>query len=844
VRKLPLYSEPQLAPVETASRTMLSPGACERCTLHEKAQTICMGADGEPDGVLVVGDGPGRNEDSAGRPFVGEAGRYLRQLVKQWWHGPIALDNATRCFAGRSGITDKAVDECRGFLAQTIHEVRPTRIIALGPWASYSVLGRNVSSLSARRGYGWLVAGTNLEPVPVFLLLHPLAALRNRFVRQWFEADLKWALTTDVPVTPPWSESVRVVTDASDLTTVRAELLAARWSAYDVETAGYQWEPGFQILCASLCAAGSRSPWLWDRAALADVELRQGLIDLLTDPAIKLLGQNVKYDNLSVRSAWGAVPAGMVGDTRLWRKLLDPEAAADLETMAELVGMGGHKAEAQAALKDAGKAVQRARRDGELGRFNLDPATETLVRLGGAEIETRKFLYAYLPESVLLPYNARDTVATTMLGEKLEAELRAEPPLLRVWDEVVSGAAWAVEQVETWGVPVDVRALELFDQYLAGKIDEITRRFEPGFNPNSSLQVRDLLYKKLGLTPHKLTDKGSPSTDAETLEALRGQHPIAGDIVEYRTFTKLKGTYAAGMLAHVRTDGRIHPNLKLDGARSGRLSCTDPNLQNIPRGDSPEGKMARDVFVASPGYVLLQADYSQIELRVAAMLSGDVAMIDVFKSGQDFHQRTAEMVSQMAWGIPPEQVEKRHRSAAKIINFGLLYGKSDRTLAKDINCKVEEATRVREAIFGRFKKLASWMREQLRETKATGYTWTWWNGQPARRRSLYQVADGDDEIRSRAEHGSWNTPIQGTATEYCTSSLVEVVRWVLDDAVPARVLLPVHDALLIEVREDVLPEAAYQVRRIMQSWYSAGVPLVVDLETGPAWGSLTKYKLL
>jgi DNA polymerase-1 len=319
---------------------------------------------------------------------------------------------------------------------------------------------------------------------------------------------------------------------------------------------------------------------------------------------------------------------------------------------------------------------------------------------------------------------------------------------------------------------------------------------------------------------------------------------VLDDLLQHRSVVKMDSTYAVGMLKHIRDDGRIHPSLLLDGARSGRASCQDPNLQNIPReADSAEGKMARDVFVAAPGHVLMSVDYSQIELRIAAMLSGDQEMQQIFQDGVDFHRRTAELISKIAWKIRPQDVEKKHRTAAKSVNFGVLYGLGDDGLAAQLGCSVNEARRVREAVLGRFHRLAKWIRERLIEAKKTGYCRTWWAGAPARRRSLWRLASKDSEERSRNEHAAHNTPIQGTASEFCLASLVAVVRWIRADAVPAKLILPIHDALLLEVHEDCVQEVAQNVREIMLSWNSMGVPLEVDIDTGLAWGSLVRMPM-
>ena len=412
-------------------------------------------------------------------------------------------------------------------------------------------------------------------------------------------------------------------------------------------------------------------------------------------------------------------------------------------------------------------------------------------------------------------------------------------------------AARAVCQMEEWGALVDQEGIRSFHLYLQGEKQEVLSKLEryagKGFNPDSYHDVRKLLFKTLGLVSTESTKEGSESTKFEVLEAMKHQHPAVGLVCDWRKVSKLDGTYAIGMLRHVRDDGRIHPDLKLDGARSGRLSCTDPNLQTIPRdSDSATGKMARDLFVVPRGYLMASVDYSQIELRVAAMLSGDPVMRELFCSGEDFHWATAKSISKATWGLELDvnnEAHKKYRTRAKSINFGLLYGQGDAALAVILGCSKRDAAKIRTNVLGQFSVLDRWIKGQLAEAKRTGYCWTYWAGKRARRRALWKVADPDGYESSKAERGSWNTPIQGTASEYLVRSMTEVVSWILDEGIPAKVVLPVHDSLLLEIQEDAVDEVLSEVCRIMAQWDSQGVPLIVDAEIGPAYGSLKKYAM-
>lgn len=842
--------------------------ACTRCPLgsRETIRNPCIAAVGDVGGLMVIGEAPGKYEDIDGAPFVGESGKLLKRVVSQNWKGPVAYDNAVRCFPGGVKLKDKFFDQCRGYLTAEIEAVRPTRIITVGAWAAYSLFGRSVPPLSSRRAYGWL-RGENLgrTPIAVFMVIHPAAALRNRFVQQWFEADLKHALTAPDPPEGPWRSMAHVVETEADALKAERDLMTNDWVTFDVETMGRMWTPEFTMISCAVCGDSDEEPWVWDEAALYDEKIRAPLLRVLASKKIAKVGSNVKYDQLAFRSAFGALVRPIAGDTRLSRKLLDPEAAGKLAAMAELVGMGGLKQDAEDRMSEIESKTKRRIRKQWAAKnpkpliedeplvpgFDLHPKIDAAMRAADREEVdevAKRFRYGMLPHAELVAYNARDSVATARVEHYVRERLPEAPSLQRTWESLVLPGARALEYVETWGIAASVNAITSFDRFLTAKEQLVLKQLSvyPDVDWNSPQQVGKLLYDVLKLPVLKHTPSGGRSTDEEVLELLAKRHPIANAIVEHRSVVKLKGTYASGMLPHVRPDGRIHPNIKLDGARSGRTSCTDPNLQNIPRAQSQEGKMARDCFIAPDGFLLLEVDYSQLELRVAAMLSQDPVMLEIFASGVDYHLRTAQLISQNAWGIPPEAVEDKHRSLAKSVNFGILYGKTARTLAEEWGVSQAKAQQVVDAIMGNFKVLEKWCRARRSEAEKHGEVWTWWDGEKARRRPLYRVADkGNDSAQSTARNGAVNSPIQGTASDFCIASLIDTVDWINSDGIAddVKLCLAVHDALLLEVRTDMVDEAAHTLHAIMTGHNSLGVPLDVDFKVGPAWGSMEKYKL-
>lgn len=874
MRSLPLYPEPPRSAIEGSDRLDVDT-SCRRCALGGRGRATCLPGEGEPGGALIVLDFPGRDEEVAGRPLAARTGIYLRGLIKRFYSGPVAFDHAVRCVPGQDGAAD-SVDACRPFLAQTLAEVAPSRILCLGSHAMASVLGRSLSSADVRRGFAWLnIDGAH--PIPVFLLGNPALAARNRLVRsEWFEPDLKWALNATPPVpASAWQGTVHVIETLDEARAVLEDCRASDWTSLDVEWAGHPFDADHVVLSVSLTpydgehgghAGVMRGAYLFDHQALSNPDIRAALARWIADPSAKKLGSNLKADILALRSAFGVALAGQVGDTRFMRKVLESDARADLATMAELVGLGGHKEEMETA---ASKGVAFVRSEARKGRTHPDivrsltslhtkptgalPSHIAAV-LGGGNPKTYRM--GFVQPDLLHRYNARDTVTTAHLHVELTRRLKADDPNLeRVWNRLVLPVAQALAQVETWGMPVDRASLSNFGAYLNAELEQVSKRFAaygPDFNPNSAADVSNLLFKTLGITPTSFTDSGKPSTDKEALAEYAKQHPVANDLLRYRKLAKLKGTYAdgddgeGGLLTHVRSDSRIHPSINPDGAKTGRTSSSGPNLQNIPRSDTVEGKLLRDCFVAPAGWVFVELDHSQLELRIAADQSGDEQMLDIFKSGEDYHLRTARMIAPQAWpGKDPQSITKEspERTIAKTVNFGVLYDDDPYGLAFRLGVPVAQATRIRDALFGRFKKLADYIQGCVRDSMKTGTARTWWDGAPARRRWLTQLGEVDEKLRKTARRGSWNTPIQGTGSDYLLAGLVSVVDWIMSENVPAQVCVPVHDSILALVREDVLDEYLYVVPRLMTGFPTrSGVPLVVDGKVGRTWGSMEKVK--
>ena len=842
----------------------------------------------------MIADYPGRMEDTAKRPFTGPAGRMVRAKIAELWQGPVAFDHALKCAPGNTEVKEKHADGCRPYLATVVREVRPQRIVTLGSWATMGLLGRKVPAAQVRGAYAWwLDEETFPAPeswVPVFMLPNPLHALRNRFVMRDFVEDLTAALTGPVPPVHGYGASTRIVETPDDARAAQRWCAEAEWVTADVETSGVMWESDFRVEVITFfrkhAGAVDTAGWTFDRDSIEDPSRCMHLQAILRDAAVRFIGHNAKYDvqALVADPLINTWVSRLHGDTRLWRKLVDGDVVANLAVTAELVGMGGHKHEAHEAqdalekdlAKLAAEPLQKPLKPLKNGKVRVrDPyvPTSILAQAGPRTVVPEAYLeklrsghavpvqyaYQYMNRDVRARYNGRDALSTAYLADRYEPEIRRSPSLTNVWTNITEQAALAFARVESHGCLIDPQANAMFADYVQQKLAEVDAKLAPYFPNvpdleaalNSPKQLQALLFDQLKLPRLKETKTGW-STDGKVLEKLAGLHPVPALIVERRRYSYMDSHYATGLRIHIREDGRIHTSFLIDGADTGRVSSASPNLQNIPspeNEDAPElGVMARNQFVAPPGYLLLEGDQSQIELRVAAMISQDPLMMQFFQSGQDFHMSTARLIAPLVWKIssadfdklPPEQ-RKLYRRSAKVVNFGLLYGKTAPGLAADLGCTVQKAQQVLDAVLGTFKRLTKWIAQQLANAKRDGGVHVPWNGKPANWRNLYGIAEqGDDArgVRSNAENATVNTPIQGWAAHFTTSSIGPIQDGFDNEGLDARVILTVHDSIMVEVREDQVDEAQEIMRQVMSSHPSMGVPLVVDFKRGHAWGSL------
>lgn len=519
---------------------------------------------------------------------------------------------------------------------------------------------------------------------------------------------------------------------------------------------------------------------------------------ILADPAIRKVGHNLKYD-VTVLERAGAPVSGLYFDTMIARYLLQSnERALNLKDVTFF----------------------------ELG-ISMTPITD-LIGKGKKQISM-----AEVPVDQAAPYACADVDMAYRLAGRFEGRLK-EAGLWELFTNVEMPLVSVLTRMEMAGIAIDVPYLMTMSADLAERIKRLEAAIheEAGhsFNVNSTQQLARVLYEELGLPAARRTQSGF-STDADTLEELRAHHPIVGLILDYRQLVKLKSTYvdALPLMINSRT-GRVHTSFNQTGTTTGRLSSSDPNLQNIPvRTDL--GKQVRRAFIAgAPDAMLLTADYSQVELRILAHVTQDANLMAAFRENRDIHAATASQIL----GVPLAKVTSDERRVAKTVNFGVLYGMSDYGLATQLGLSRGEARTFIESYFAQFPTIAEYLEATKRQASELGYVTTLLG----RRRYIPEINTPNRQIRAQAERTAINMPIQGTAADIIKVAMVRIDRELQKRRLRTKMLLQVHDELVFEVPRDEIDEVRPLVVDMMENAFPMTIPLQVEVRSGPNWQDL------
>jgi DNA polymerase-1 len=437
-----------------------------------------------------------------------------------------------------------------------------------------------------------------------------------------------------------------------------------------------------------------------------------------------------------------------------------------------------------------------------------------------------------VPVETAAPYAAEDADITLQLHQAMWPQLCATPALEKIFTDIEMPLVTVLSDMEQTGVVIDTDMLARQSGELAQRILEIEeeahREAGQPFNLGSPKQIQQLLFDKLQLPVLAKTPKGAPSTAESVLQELALDYPLPRLILEHRSLSKLKSTYTDKLPQQVcQRTGRVHTSYHQAVAATGRLSSSDPNLQNIPV-RTEEGRRIRQAFVAPPGKVLLAADYSQIELRIMAHLSTDAGLLKAFSAGEDVHRATAAEV----FGVAPEAVSSDQRRSAKAINFGLIYGMSAFGLARQLGIARGAAQEYIDVYFARYPGVHDYMEATREQAREQGYVETVFG----RRLYLPDIKARNGQLRAAAERTAINAPMQGTAADIIKRAMIDMHGWLATDTgLDIRMIMQVHDELVFEVAETDVDAARGPVNELMRGAASLSVPLLVEIGTGVNW---------
>lgn len=610
----------------------------------------------------------------------------------------------------------------------------------------------------------------------------------------------------------------RLVATLDEARALAAILEAAPRFAFDTETTGtdartadlvgmsFATEPGrawYVAVPQAAAASGGGDDLFSFTAASAAVSARdfvQVFARAFADPAKTLIAQNAKFD-MTLLKRYGIAFGSTVHDTMLAHYVLDAAARHGLDAMArERLGYVPIPIESLIGLKERGKPQKNMRE---------------------------------IPPARVRDYAAEDADVALRLEDVLRPAVK-EAGLLGVLEGCEEPLVGILSEMEFTGVKIDVSALRAYgvslDREIQGLLASILAYGDPGMNVDSPKQIGELLFDRLKLDPTgvKRTTKGHWSTDEKTLQSIVGLHPVVFDILEYRACSKLRSTYVEKLPQFIDpSDGRVHTTFAQALTETGRLSSSDPNLQNIPVRSARGKNIRAAVAPRDANHLLVSADYSQIELRLMAAMSGDTALKDAFARGEDIHRDTAARV----FGVAPGEVTPEQRSKCKMVNFGIIYGISAFGLAQRLKVTRTEAAALIDTYFKLHPAVRRYRDEAIEKARRTGYAVTL----TGRRRTLRDINSRNATARMAAERDAINTPVQGTAADLIKIAMVRVDRALKQAGLEAKMVLQIHDELLFDVPRGEVEQVKEIARREMVAAMDVGVPLEVSVGVGENW---------
>lgn len=782
---------------------------CVLCPLHKEAQSVCLLGDGPvPSRIMLVGEAPGEREDEISRPFSGKAGMYLDRVLAEVGipRETLYITNAARCRPPDNRTPTKGeIKACGTYMRSELEIVRPDFILVMGNSALQAIL--NTTGVMKKRGTSHVLP----SGATAFVTVHPAAVLRNPGLADGFKADLlSFVRLTKGEDTRPETKS-KIITNSVGLSKLCKMLAKVETPiAWDVETGSknpYEdegglnpWSPDGVIHTVSFTWKPGKSyvVALEHPAARWDIPLERVYEALNVALAgKKMVGHNAKFDDAWMRAKGVNLYAHF--DTKLAAHLLDENRPSGLKSLARSL----------------------------LGADNY----ESGISFGANVTPLRR----------LAVYNGKDTDYTLRLYHIFREELKRQPRLARLFINLTMPACREFVDIEANGFPVDMYRLEKRHRSILRKIKQVNTEMEAMLpehlqeiaNFRSPQFLGKWFFGHLKLPILQVTPKGQASTAESVLLQLVDKHPAVAKLMELRKWQKNESTYTRNWLARIGIAGRprLYTSYNLSGTVTGRLSS---NMQQVPR-----DIYVRSIIGVEPGWKFIEADFSQIELRIAAMLSRDAALIKAFNTGEDPHAQTASKIL----GKPEKLITKEERKMAKAVNFGFLYGmgwRKFRVYAKEkyqTEVSDAEAQAYRKAFFVQYSSLQAWHERQRRIVRAAGQV----TSPVGRIRHLPTINSTDEMVQGDAEREAINSPVQGLASDLTVLSMVILSKRL--DRSRARILGNVHDSILLESTEDYAEEAAQITKHVMEHLplkklfgFKPTVPIEAEVTIGTHWG--------
>lgn len=780
---------------------------CTECPLHKGAQSVCLVGDGPvPARYMIVGEAPGYREDEISRPFSGRSGKLLDEVLEQSGlsRDDAFVTNVVKCRPPENATPNKIhIKACRHYFDDELEAVKPQFILLLGNSALSAI---KKSGIMKHRGEVY-----QLGDASVLATVHPAAVLRNPRYDQLFKTDLATfsrMVRGEAGATPP---KVYLVNDAKSLTTAAKAILKADAIAYDLETTGFE-EHAEDAAIATLAVAVKPGvsfvvPISHPEAAWKSPTKALGIIgNAMVYTKAKKIAHNAKFDDRWLN--FFGVPIKANFDTMIAAHMLDENRFKGLKPLSQMI-------------------------------LGADPWKNVDLSNGGAMEEGLKRLALY---------NAKDTDYTLRLYYAFRKELLKpiNARTLRLFSLLLMPASRTLTEVERNGLWVDNNRLKKRRIQVNKKLDDLNRSLTKiagiEANWNSTKFLAELLFDKLKLPLMDLTAGGAPSTKESVLLRLRKHHPVAELLIEWRKWSKYKSTYLERWAEIKDKNDRLHPNYKITGTVTGRLSSGKEegskgrglNVQQVPR-----DPLIRSIIGAPPGWRFVEADFSQIELRIAAHYSGDPTLQRYFQLGHDVHLATAVSIT----GKHPRDITKEERKKAKSVNFGYLFGMGAKKYVEyardnyDLEVSLEEAQKVRNKFFSDYKGLRPWHDRQRRLVNKYHRV----QSAIGRVRHLPDINSEDEAVAAEAERQAINSPVQSLASDLmllALSSLHEAM-----DPDEAKIVGTVHDSILFEIRKNKVKKWTKLIKHTMENpplkrkfGVELTVPIVADITVGQHWG--------